>query len=229
MKPLDRFLMLETARPAEADEAPPIAHRMSERFGAVSAELPPAGAPLDVDAAPAPAAEPARDPFAPPPEAPLKLELENRDASVGRATIRCIDCGLENARYIHDVCGRCGAKLDTRAVCQLNLQLLQDEQAAAFEAKQAADQARAAAAAYALQHPELEPAPEAPPARPILDRLADRVAWGPAARWPLPARRAVVVGIAGSVLGGLYLATDYGPIGFVLALVVVLGLCLVPT
>ncbi len=233
MKPLDRFLMLERARPVEpeAGEGVAIAHgTMRARFGAVTAELP-----VEVAASARPAAPPPpppeHDPFAPPPVPEHGYELASRDRTATRATIRCIECGLENARYEHDVCGRCGARLDTRPVHQLNERLHQDERAAAFVAEQAAAKARAADLALHAERLALQAQADAEDIadQPLwIDRAADRIARGPLARLPVPLKRLLAVALGGGVFGLLYAATGSALVGFLLALVVVAGLCMVP-
>lgn len=229
MKPLDRFLMIENARPAdEADGDATHGTAMSDRFAAMAAEDA-ATAIVTASAAPAqlPAAPAARDPFAPPPELDVAYELEPRTA---RSTLRCAECAFENARSAHDVCARCGTPLDSQASRHLNLTLEQDEHAAAFAARQAAAQQAAAAAADATANAGAIAAQPVviDSAVPSFDRMVLRVTPS-LARWPMPARRAVVVAAIGIVLGGGYALTHSPLIGFVLALAVTIGLCLVPT
>ncbi len=226
-KQLDRFLMLETARPAgpASEHEHAIAPPTSARFAAVGVELSAEPVLEPVAAAPAPPRAEDFDPFAPPPiEALPTYELAPRNPDLARLTIRCVECGLENARSAHDVCGRCGTPLDSRAVRHLNEQLRQDELAEAFAAKQAAE--RAAAHAPVV---DLMVAPDVDGERRWIDRLADRVALGPAATWTPLQRRALVVVIFGGVVGGLYALTGSALIGFVLALGVTLGLCMLPS
>ena len=233
MKPLDRFLMLERARPAtpEAGEAAVAPGPMRARFGAVTAELPVEVVAVAASAAPAP--DP--DPFAPPPALERGYELASRDRTATRATIRCIECGLENARYEHDVCGRCDARLDTRPVHQLNERLHQDERAVAFVAEQAAAKARAEAMALHAERRALQAdadaeaeAEDIADQRLWIDRAADRIARGPLARLPVSMKRLLAVALVGGVFGLLYAATGSALVGFLLALVVVAGLCMVP-
>jgi len=168
-----------------------------------------------VAAAPPPAPPPVVDPFAPP--APPDYRLDPEDVRGDRRSVRCAACAHENGPYA-ELCATCGESLKSGAVRRLNLRVAQDEAAAAFEAKRAA--------ALAAEVPP-EAAPEV--RRPLLDRVADQLASGPAAAWSLPVRRAlVVVGVA-SVLGLFWLATGSGVFGFLVGLVVTLGLFLVPT
>lgn len=202
MKNLDRFRMLEGERPTAPAE--PTAHHVSERFVAVGAAAP----------AEPPPAPPPVDPFAPPP--PPAYDLDPEDVRGDRRSVRCAACAHENGPYA-ELCATCGESLKSGTVRRLNLRVAQDEAAAAFEAKRAA--------ARAEVPPEV--APEAP--RPLLDRVADQVASGPTGTWSMPVRRAVVVGGVACLLGMFWLTTGSPVFGFLIGLVVTLGLFLLPT
>lgn len=174
-------------------------HHISDRFGAVQAP------------APAPAAPVAHDPFAPPPVA--TLAIDPADIRGDRRPLRCIACGFESGPYA-EACGKCGESLKSAAVRHLNLRLAQDAEAAAFAARRAAPP------------PEPEPVPDEP-ARPVLDRVADQIS--PARGWSLPMRRALVIGGLACLLGTFWISTGQRVFGFLVALVVTIGIFLLAT
>jgi len=175
------------------------AHHVGDRFAAVQ---PPA---------PAPAPAVAHDPFAPPPVA--ELAIDPADVRGDRRPLRCVSCGFESGPYA-EVCAKCGESLKSAAVRHLHLRLAQDADAAAFAARRAAPV------------PEPEPAPEAP-ARPVLDRVADQIS--PARGWSLPMRRGLVVGGLACILGTFWVSTGLHVFGFLVALVLTIGIFLLPT
>ena len=122
----------------------------------------------------------------------------------GRKQLRCAECGRENGRYA-GTCTKCRSPLDTRATRRLNERLFQDEQQVAAPAVVVED--------------------EAPPARRLIDQLADRVGN---ASWSRSQRRAAVLFGAGAALGLVYLITGWPVVGFAVAVVVTIAVFLIP-
>jgi hypothetical protein len=139
---------------------------------------------------------------APAPETPA-LEVE---AKAERTHIRCMECAYDNNGPYSDTCVKCNASLRTRAVHHLNVRLHQEEQ-----------QVARTEVAVAAVDDWVKP-------RTLLDRLADKITVG-----SLHQRRALVVAAAGAILGFAYIITGWKLIGFLIALVVTIGICLIPT